>query len=423
MLKAFRKGKRVTLPKSLLVARYRDSTILSAIHPNREKNWLVPTKRDPRGNYRDIELNGFSFIDNPQGTLEAFKQISIVECRAIKAQIHFDDAYCIDIGSYLLLAEIWPFLSNVYVGGRMDPAVQKVLVAVGLGRALGMQLAGVRDLKDVWAFSLARRRPSLSSRASDRELFPQRRERVADDFCNAVDDWLGEAASLELTPEGKARFALIMGELLCNAERHSEPISKDGSWSVAAFMARRTEDGTEVFRCYMGFLSVGASIADSLRHAPPDVTEQVDAYCHLHRSAGRSAETLATLFALQDGITCDADAREADRGGIGLQDVMEFVSLVGQTRAIGRAPRITIVSGRSCIQLRLPYIRGERRTDNGQRVLWCNDENSPAHPPDPTFVFDLDNRLAGTIVALSFVIDQEHLKASIHGPNRPNGAD
>jgi hypothetical protein len=236
---------------------------------------------------------------------------------------------------------------------------------------------------------------------------------VADGFCGAVDGWLGITANLELTAEGKSRFASLIGESLDNAERHSE-LSKDGSWSIVAFMARREEAGVSVFRCYMAFLSEGASIAESLVTAAPVIRDEIDQYCDRHHRDGQSKDTLATLMALQDTITRDAAATAGFRGGIGFQDVLEFVNTIGATETPDRAPRLTIVSGRSCIQLRPPYMSGTRSGPTEPRVLWCNPENSPAGAPDSTFVFDLEDHFAGTVVGLSFVLDSDHLRKSIN---------
>jgi hypothetical protein len=48
------------------------------------------------------------------------------------------------------------------------------------------------------------------------------------------------------------------------------------------------------------------------------------------------------------------------------------------------------------------------------RLLWCNLDNSPAAPPDKTFVYDIEDHFAGTIVGLSFVLDSENLRKSIN---------
>jgi hypothetical protein len=401
------------LPQSVLLVRYRPSLILDALIANRESRWILITRRDRYADEPEIELKNFSFIEHPRETLKAIKQLGEISGQALTAQLHFKDDYCVDIAPYLVLAEIWPAMGNVFRGGQISVPMQKVIEAVRLQTPLSMVFKDVSRSTDIWAFPLHRRRPSKISRSIERNLEPQTREKVADGFCGAVDGWLGITAQLELTDEGKARFANLIGELLDNAERHSE-LAKDGSWSIVAFMARRRENSVSVFRCYMAFLSEGASIAESLRTAAQSVRDEVDRYCDLHHRKGQSKNTLATLMALQDTITRDAEATAGSRGGIGFQDVLEFVNTFGATEAADRAPRLTIVSGGSCIQLQPPYMSGSRSGPAQPRVLWCNPENTPARPPDPEFVFDLEDHFAGTVVSVSFVLDSDHLRKSIN---------
>jgi hypothetical protein len=413
LARSLRRGSRpMRLSKSVLLGQFRPSPILDGLLPGREKQWVHVMKRDQTADPPEVELKNFSIIEHPRETIRAIKNLAEVAGHALTAQLHFGDEYCVDISSYLVLAEVWPAMSHVFRGGRISTAIAKVIEAVRLRSSLSMRFKDSGDQDDVWAFPLHRRRPSKISKALERNLAPQTREKVADGFCEAVDGWLGITADLELTDEGKARFANLIGELLDNAERHSE-LTKDGSWSIVAFMARRTEAGASVFRCYMAFLSEGKSIAESLGTAADTVRDEVDKYCSQHARAGQSKGTLATLMALQDTITRDADATAGSRGGIGFQDVLEFVNTFGITEAVERAPRLTIVSGRSCIQLKPPYMSGNKAGPMEPRLLWCNPTNDPAHPPDPSFVFDIEDHFAGTIVGLSFVLDSDHLRKSI----------
>ncbi|MCP3460317.1 hypothetical protein [Bradyrhizobium sp. CCGUVB23] len=413
LAKSLRRGVKIMpLDASALLGRYTPSPILDALVPEREKHWVPVLKRDRQATPPEIQLMNFSILEHPRETIKAVKRLATIANEALEAQLHFDDPYCTDMAAYLVLAEVWPAFCHVYRGGRISIAMQKVIEAVRLRYALSMKFKKQASSSDIWAYPLHRRRPSKISKSSERNLVPQTREKVADGFCEAVDEWLGITADLGLTEDGKANFANLIGELLDNAERHSD-LSKDGSWSIAAFMARRKEGQEFVYRCHMAFLSEGISIAESLDTAAPKVREEVDRYCMRHRRAGQSRDTLATLMALQDTITRDAAATADSRGGIGFQDVLEFVTTFGANEIADRSPRFTIVSGRSCIQLRPPYMFGRRAGRTEPRLLWCNQGNSPSWPPDLDCVFDLEDHFAGTIVGLSFVLDSENLRKSI----------
>lgn len=414
LARRIRQGKRVPLKREALLKRFIDSPILTALLPDRLERWIPITKRRNREFVVELTLRDFSIIDNPGDTLKAIKKIAEIECEAVSGQLHFDDTHCADIGAYLVLAEIWPAIPNLFRGGRMSKPVQKVIEAVGLREPLRMKFPEANELDDVWAFPLHRRRPAGASRSPTRDLEPQRREKVADRFCAAVNEWLAlPEIEMELSEHGLSWFSSIIGELLDNAERHSKLLGNDGSWSVAAFMARRIENGQVVYRCHMAFLSEGTSIAESLENCAPEISEELDAYCGRHYRAGQSRDTLATLFAIQDGVTRDTLASAEGRGGVGFQDVLRFVDDLGGTSAVGYEPKLTIVSGRSCLRLRPPYMIGQRRGTHAPRVLWCNEHNDAASPPDPAYVFDLEERFGGTIVGLAFVLDPEYLRTKI----------
>lgn len=417
-LRRFRARPRIKLPKNLLAHRYRESKLLSGLVADRKQKWKPLLRRTDRSASIEINLENFSFIENPDETLSAIKQIAEAECSCIDSYIHFRDSFCTDVAPYLVLAEAWPSMAHIFRGGKMNIPVQKMIDAVGLRKSLGMAFKGLSDHEDLWAFPIQRRRPTGSSRSTHRFLEPQSHEKVTDRFCDAIDDWLGRPEINQvLTVEGRGWIGGIINEMLDNAERHSDPENKDGEWSVAGFMARRIEEKEPVYRCYLAFMSVGATISESLRTCLPRIEAQMEAYCERHAKAdknGPSVDTLRTLYALQDTITRDPEADAGGRGGFGFQEVMRFVNELGGTSKLGKEPRITIISGSSCIQLKPPYILGTRATDDGSpRVLWCNTENSSKVAPDPAFVFDLTERLAGTIISVAFTLDPDYLNETV----------
>jgi hypothetical protein len=405
-----------SVPRFLMASKYKSSPILDKLLPERRKRWKPPLRRNLAG-LSEIVLREFSFLDQPRATLRSFKEIGKLEEDRIDALLHFDDPACLDVAPYLVLAEIWPQMARIYRGGRMEAAIQRVVDAVELRRAMGMRLRESDDRKGIWAFPLRRRRSTGSSADPDKNLAPQRSEMVSDEFCDAFDRWVSEAGSLGLSDFGRSYIQQIIGELLNNAERHSDICGSDGSWSVAAFMLRRTENGVPVHRVNIAFLSVGATVAESLQTASAETRRDVADYIGFHSKMGVSDETLATVVALQDGVTRDASASAAGRGGVGFQDVMALLNMLGETDDPAKAPRMTIVSGHSCVVIQTPYLQGAARSDGGQRVIWFNEANDPKNRPDVQHVFDLEDSLAGTVVTMSFVVDSEYLKAAINAEN------
>lgn len=370
-----------------------------------------------------VSLKNFSFLTNANETLQSFKKIAEIESSELHAVLNFEDNYCMDAGSFLVLAEIWPRMTPIFNGGRMDRPIQKVLSATGVSQNNRMSMVALENDRDahadVWAFPLQRRRPALTSKSATLHLDPQAREVAAGRFCDAVDGWLGiPEIDQELTENGRGWLASIIGELLCNAERHSYADSNDGDWSTTAFMVRREENGVSLLKCYIAFLSVGRSFAESMTDAAQDIQESLATYQKRHAKSGLSAETLATVYALQDTITCDPAAREDRSGGTGLQDVLDFVNMLAGP-AVGDA-RVTIVSGKSCIELTAPYIPGKRRDHLQPRLQWCNEENTSELPPNSKVAYDLTEHFAGALVSVAFTLDPDYLAATVESGDGAN---
>jgi len=403
----FRKGKRLpALTKEVLSARYRVSPILESLLPERRRLWKSIPKRNNTRNRVSLNVNTFSFLDDPAGTLEVLASIVELEATAIDARINFTFPFCEDIGPFLVLAEMWPSMAPVFAGGSISAPVQKVIEAVGLRRALGMEFQNATGNTDIWAMPVQRRRPAGASQSETRHLDPQRREVVCDMVCDQLDAWLVSAETgCELTDEARAWFKSIIGEILDNAERHSS-LDGDGSWTVTAFMARRVHNEEERFACFMAFSSMGQTFAEGLTaERAPHLQAALENYVYeqkVQRRAPQSVETLVTLAALQDGITRDSRAMEDERGGTGLLDIASMVATLASSHKGLESSRIAIISGRSCIRLKHPYLEGVAAGPTEPRRLWCNASNSRKEAPDTSHVFDLPIRLPGTVLSVAF---------------------
>lgn len=428
LLAAARTEPRVPLKISQMLATFRRSPILDGLLPERRERWLPILARSRFGEIEDFDFEKFSLLKNPNDTLAQFRSLAELETRALNARINFHDEYVEDIGSYLVLSEVWPVLRHMARGGSMNAPVQRVLAKMNVGQDLKVNFNAVKgseaDLRDIWTMPVQRRHALRQARSDEAFLRPQKLEVAIDHFAALVDEWLGiDQFDMELTEEGRSKLKRIFGELLDNAERHSVAESRDGDWTMAAFMARRWNDEKQEYQyiCRVAVMSIGQSIANSFDGAHPRIREAAENYAKKHRSRRRSqsAETLMTLFALQDMVTTDPEAFGS--GGTGMMFVLDFFSELGGTEDILIDPRLTIVSGRSCIMLRRPHIKGERRpAENGKvqpRLLWCNESNSYDERPDPEFVFDLENEFRGTLVTMAFTLDLAYLRQSLRDEN------
>lgn len=397
---------------SLLMRDRIPSPLLDALDPGRSGRWKKILSRRYRKEYRRIKLKNFNFLEDPVGTILAFRDLSIVDCEEVNAHIDFEDDECQDIGSFLVFAEVWRQLSPIYRGGRMAPPVQKVLDAVGLRKEMGIGLLGLTGRDGIWPFEIRRRRTRGTTQSPTALLGPQQREQLNDALIGLIDEWLGvasdnapnvpEGVEWGLTQDGKSNIANMVGEILDNAERHSV-VGGDGDWTMAAFMMKAPGE-TSAMRCHLAFLSVGRSIAETIATAPASMRAYCDGYARGHAKCGRSRETLITIVALQDGVTSSHSAHDGNRGGTGLQDTLEFIGGLAGAPDPNADVAVTIVSGKSCIRLRHPILVG-RRDGKNRRVQWCNAANDPQYPPDADVAFDLPAHFAGTLVSVAFTLD------------------
>lgn len=405
----------------LFLRKRRDSVVLDNLYPGRqrENGWLELSKRD-KENIETINLSRFSFLDDPISTMEGLQKICKAEASAAAATINFQDKFCKDITPFMILRLMWDDMLGVFDGGYMDLPLQKVLHAVGITQGMDIDLIGLRDLSDVWAFPLERRRETGTTSSERRFAELQKSEKVADRLCEAIDSWLGKVDPPEcLTDAGWVGIQSILAEMLNNAERHSDGTRGDGRWNVSGFLARRTDDdsGETRLHAYLGIVNLGDTFAQSLDRASSDLKEKLESFIQtlFDNGAKQSRDTLLTLAALQDGITCDPEKWEKDQGGVGLPQMLDVVSALGQTLSTEHAPKLTILSGNSCILLRSPYLKGERDAVDAPRTLWFNESNDRTHPPDPSFVYDVPVGFPGTIISMGFVIDPANYESAHDG--------
>lgn len=319
-----RKGKTYNPEKSkvtdtdrlLLIREMRPSVVLDGLFPERLSKgyWQKLPDRNESTEDVQIDLEGFSFIENPQKTLDGLRRIAAAEARCLGVRLNFKDEYCLDVVPFMILVECWKEMVPIFEGGEMDLPMQKVLAAIGVEYALNVRFGGVSDFEDVWAFPLSRRRKAGSTMSKTPYVDVPTRDIATSRFCEAMDEWLGRPEiGLELSESGREKLMNLLGEVLENAERHSDGLRRDGSWSVSGFLARRKRaDGKGwSYRASIGIVSVGDSFSESLQRALKDQQDNIENYIRNVRGAGakQSDETLRTLAAIQDGVTC---VREAD---------------------------------------------------------------------------------------------------------------
>lgn len=405
-----------TFDREVLHARFKKSRILNGFLSDRDKKWKLVPDRTGRNISDEIKLKDFSFFENPIETMKVFNRIAIAECRCVDLRLDFVDYYCLDIGAYLLLAACNKDMVPITSGGKISTPVAKVLDAVLLREQLGMAKMSIKNPnKDIWAFTVQSRHKADTSQSQTRHLDLPRREKVATDLIEAINQWLDHTTKQSLTLSGRRMIVKIIGEVLDNAERHSSEYG-DGDWSIVGFMAHRKNAKNEsIYRCHLAFLSIGKSISQSMTKADPAVLRNMRTYTARHSTGLKkrhfSREHLETVFALQDGVTCVPKAIEDKRGGTGFQEILEFFKGLSHSENGKDDAQLAIISGNTCIFAKGPYMVGKRQSGD-ERELWFNTENSPNQEPDGEYIIKLPHYLNGTLVTMAFNLDTKDRRKS-----------
>lgn len=414
------------LTAGMLLARKKNSRLLSALYPDRDKpsGWIKPALRK-KG--ESIDLENFSFIDAPNETMQNLVRVAQAEACKWPVKINFEDANCLDVGPFLVLAMMRQDMNPVATGGTIYRNLRKAVEAVDLRHFLRWAPAsGLRDITDIDAFKVRKRGAQTREKHSGYSITTK--QRVADELVNKVNDWLqwlpknSPNAALALTLRGQAKLASMIGEILDNAERHAFTDQPDGgSWWIAGFMQRFKVKGQPArFRCHLSMINLGEPISETIEKSTiPYVQEQLATYCGFHNKLFNTPlqqELLRTICALQDRIS--RLPQDQSKGGFGIMDMIDIVDVLGDTDKNEDKPRVAIISGSSHISIRAPYQRGIRSNEptidedtENPRLLWFNGTNSPESPPDPAFCSILEHRFPGTIVSMRFSLAAAFLQA------------
>lgn len=428
----YRWNKRRTLPNiDLLSFKMKSDSFRDALAPDFSKKWVEIPQRLKEKKAYIIDLSRFSFAKDPDHTIALLREAAMAAARYPDVRLNFIDDTCDDLASYILLARLRETLPPVFLGGFITNEIRKVVDAVGLRRPLRMNAIKYKKhvKNNVSAFPLLRRLAPDQFGDISHQLRPQHKEKVAEQFVDTINSWLrdNEEQSLELTPHAEDLLITTIGEILDNAERHSNPHShsETGDWWIAGF--RRLSNGPSqqtILDCSVAIVSIGTTISESLETAAPDISEKINQYVREHakrNKPGPDRELLRTVMALQDGITRKQAISENRLGGTGFMHLITTFAAIGANAIPGKEPLITILSGKSCIRVTPPYIKPTTDSNTGLKELWLNDGNDRSQPPDPAHAFAVQHHFPGTIVSMRFSIDASHLSKSIQ--NEPASDD
>lgn len=406
----------------LFAYEYRRSKLLDDLFPARQAEWVHSSKRLRNRTNQKLSIGNFSFFSDPIGTIRQMRTLTVAEAKCLSASVNFTDKTCLDIGAWLVLSAMRSDMAPVFTGGTMPNELSRVLSALQLDVALGMNVNPVwPNQQDIWAFPVHRRRPAGTSTSENLHLEPQSKEKAGDALCLAINRWLTLVANQELSRSGRRHVMGVVGETLDNAERHADHINHpdDSDWMLSGMMVRRKTDGVEKFDCQLAFLSIGQSIAQTIATCPPKLARKMEQYIRTHAKGfpNRLAAIphLRTIFALQPGVTRDELAYEEQSGGTGFTDIIALFAELAGIESGDNPAQLAIVSGTTCLHIGYPHCTSGALGFGKLSPVWLNASNSPEDPPEHKCVISLEHPLAGTLVTMKFTLDREYLERTANG--------
>lgn len=407
-----------------LVAKFSHNKLLDAIFPKRSKLWKNPVQRTF---IEPINLDNFSILDNPVGVCRDLKKLAYAEAFGFRVRINFNDEDCHDIGSYLLLEEMWRGVGPFFPGGKIGKNARRVLDAVSLSERFNMAPNEIvwtaeNENDDFAIIPLSHRRQERKEQAQlTSGIEPTRTEILSTEVIEFIEHAF-EQVKLLFKEDARSNLHSLITEVLDNAETHSRE-NKTGGYTISGFLTQTREgNDNHRFKLHLGFLSMGDSIAESIQRAPEQLQERMQRYVRRHsRRSNFSEENLYTVYAFQDGITRLEEKLNVHDGksigGTGLCDIISMFGVLALAQRSSSPPKLAILSGSTYLSLQstgnqvLQLVKSVSEDDlTSARRIWFNIENSEMYPPEDGSVITLPQRIPGTLVTMALDLDPDLLR-------------
>ncbi len=347
----------------------------------------------------------FSFIDNPQPTLDALSQLVGHTLNPGVSRVIVNQRDCATVG---LAAEAVASVLAKHASEKhgqslsgyvpRDPTQTDIVVSVGMPHVLG--LSDARPNFMVFDLFHGKKRADPSPHTANADVgttaLVQYIDRCLKQFGHA------------LTSRGREHFAKLVGEVIDNAEQHSNR----SDWWIAAYLRYQRE--ARRGDCRMTIFCFGQSLADSLRSLPGDsklrrhivnCINQCSRRRRFHRQKRFYRDDLWTVHALQGRVSCQNTSSDTigDRGQ-GTADMIETFQYLSADSGT-----MCLLSGHTQILFDGTY-KMKRSSSGSRRVLAFNPANDLTYPPDTQHVRHLTRRFPGTLLSLRFSLEEEHLR-------------
>lgn len=358
-----------------------------------------------------------SLFENPEETLQILSELTFMGTADGVARVFFDHSDCknLELGASAIMDVITMELQRGWnrrkvryeLGGKSpnDEEVKEIFFASGLPNSLKVETRVRKELsKKYFIFDLmdgGKENPQ-ARKSAQYEIAAQK---LTDYFDKCL-----ERNGVKLTRAGRHNISLMIGEVLTNAEEHSN----HGRWYVIGYLRKRG-DYDEVNIVIFNF---GNTIYESfmLPQVDPIFKGQLESLSVIHGAKGFfqkgwDQETLWTLYSLQEGVSkYSGTPRGIDRGS-GTVRMIEFFQNFGKPDSKDFGPQMCLISGSTFIFFDGTYKMRPRQKDTEVRsVIAFNSDNDLFRPPDKKYVRKMDANFPGTIVSMKFYLDKQYLQ-------------
>lgn len=239
------------------------------------------------------------------------------------------------------------------------------------------------------------------------------RDRISDvtmEFCKHLEGCL-KLIRKELTPKGRDRILEYVGEVLTNAQDHSQT----SQWVIVGYL----DISSNPLRYQCVILSIGNTIAKNFLSLSSisDAWTLVEPYIEAHEKSGFFSENwkvedLLTVIALQGNVSSKLD--EGPDRGQGTVDLIEFFQSVCKACVgVTGVHEMHLISGCTRIVFDGTY-RMEYRESDQRSIIAFNGNNSLLSPPDSSAVKTFKGApLPGVLLSISFPLTEPLLTTEV----------
>lgn len=368
------------------------------------KRVVAPTFRKGRAAVEIPET--FSFIENPEETLEFIDHLSAILDNRRNRSLFIDHSRCkqLDLCASLVMDTVIEHRrrsATLGMAGKFsaDERVNILLRASGL-------LERIHHPSSVLPPEIeakVKKSPLFSGFSKYSEKSPHC-DRAATELTQYFSTCLEQAGGT-LSRPGQNKLSTLIGEAITNAEEHAR-----GKWYAKAHYDRLRPGEQEGGACHIVLVNFSETTIFSSFMSPRASAETFDrmrAYAGKHLGLGFRGkpfdeEALCTLYALQEGISSLPERR-----GTGTTNLIDFF-----LQLAGKNPKMCVLSGRSLILFDGKYsLRPEPFEGGDRQVIAFNRENSLERPPDGDYVRTLSKPFVGTLISLKFNLKEKYASA------------